>query len=812
MSTFDTLPPNPEKPDPSGDDARLLQETMAILSPEGQSEAATLKQESDLAFVVALVRSGRINERQIARALDGWTIYGTQAVADRVVDQKLITEQERDVFLEEARKRLDTAGKSATQDGSRDSSLITRAKIAHLDTSGRLSRIIGLNNSGVLASANDSRQVFSRFSLIRKLGEGGLGTVWLARDENLRRYVAIKEIRSSRLNPSEAAIARFRREAEITGRLEHPGIVPIYQFGTDSDTGHFFYVMRFLGKHTMHDAILEYHERREAGADEPLLMHRLLASFVKLCYSVAHAHSRHVVHRDLKPENVALDNFGEVVLLDWGLAKINDESGAADAALELDDGAMVESNLTMASQVLGSPMYMAPEQAAGRLDEIDERTDVYGLGGILFAILTGHAPHEHSRESTSENASMSDLLQSIVASPVSRARELNASIPPELDAICFKAMQKKRFLRYSEAEDIAEDVERFMAGDKVSAYNEPWRRQAKRWIAAHPKLSQVGGVLGTLLLITMAVVGYSLRQTQIAETTFRYQQGVDVAKELVFHLQSQAEHVVRDSRFLATLPPVQPIIQAESRATLVSMDSGFSGDLGEDVPPSIPLQSDDTWMDRMSDVVEGLLEGNESYLSIALVQVTGAEIKQLLRAERSPGTNVIRRVPNSLLSSFAISESSPNYSSLLPGDVILQTSDNLSESAPTTLRDSLSLTAISAIFNDDTGELFGLLAIQVDLRGMIRERLEATGKDDSMVYITNGKGVIELAYQQGQLAKSGVGRPIVDVIKEVETIFRDNSAINEYADNSQIFGTRFLLGDGLSKSEAELGIAVQVSQ
>ncbi|NNE01359.1 MAG: serine/threonine protein kinase [Pirellulaceae bacterium] len=774
---------SPAEPQSQSPKLANVDETMVLPLGGSPQQDAAAKQESDLAFVVALVQSGKVNERQLARALDTWTIYGSQPLADRIVSENLISEADKENLLKDAMNRLRSTEQRLTHDSTdKNESIMSRAKIAHLDSSGRLSRILGLSNTGVLATENESRQVFSRFSLIRKLGEGGLGTVWLARDENLRRYVAIKEIRSEHARTFGPTIARFRREAEVTGRLEHPGIVPIYQFGTDSESGHFFYVMRFLGKQTMHDAITEYHERREGGNEEPLLMHRLLTSFVKLCYSVAHAHSRKVVHRDLKPENVALDNFGEVVLLDWGLAKINDETGAADAAFEPDDEDVNEVSLTMASQVLGSPMYMSPEQAAGRLEEIDERTDVYGLGGILYAILTGQAPHEQSRNNA-ESTSMSNLLDAIVGRPAPHAQDLNPAVSPELDAVCHKAMQQKRYLRYPTASSIAEDVERFMAGDKVSAYQEPWKRQIKRWIYAHPRFSQLVGLIALIVLLTLTVVGYSVRQTQVAEDTFRFQKASDIAKELSFNLQSEAENVIRDSRFLADLPSVQTIIDAQlaardqsdhgngagnlSPVAIKSPDAESDGNADDSAvaenreqsnqnkpslaetsqesgndrdapteqvddsagstadPPrrtvaspsrarskpslgngySVATEDEGVWRDRLASIFRGLLQRNESYLSIAFLSLD-QEAQQILKSERNPGAGIIRRVPDSLLQSVPLADDSPDYDSMLPGDVTLQTSDQVNQNAPTRYRDSLSLTAVNTVFSESTGELF----------------------------------------------------------------------------------------------------------
>ena len=253
-----------------------------------------------------------------------------------------------------------------------------------------------------------------RYEIIRKLGQGGLGRVWLARDINLNRHVALKEI-SHKAGASETVVERFKHEAEITGRLDHPSIVPIYQLGEDLESGRAFYTMRFLGRTTLQDSISEYHERREEGDEDPMLLRRLLSAFVSVCHAIGHAHSRKVIHRDLKPENVVIDSFGQVIVIDWGLAKIID-----DASVEslMDSVTSSTADRTSEGQVLGTPLYMAPEQAAGRLDELDHRTDIYGLGSILFAIVTGYAPHEKTQKASIDSGVGARGMISVIASGV----------------------------------------------------------------------------------------------------------------------------------------------------------------------------------------------------------------------------------------------------------------------------------------------------------------------------------------------------------------------------------------------------------
>ena len=308
-----------------------------------------------------------------------------------------------------------------------------------------------------------SRTMKTRFTLQKVLGAGGLGKVWLAQDETLRRNVALKEMDSAAAE-FPRAWDRFRREAEITGQLEHPNVVPLYQHGIDTETGKPFYAMRFVGKRTLVDAIEEYHERMNAGEDVTMDLHLLLTAFIGVCQGIAYAHSRGVIHRDLKPENVALDSFGQVIVLDWGLAKIRDDVDAgAGISNEMVAGENAI-NKTMNGEVIGTPLYMAPEQASGRLDDVDHRTDVFGLGAILFSILTGHAPHRNSSLVDGDQITVPDLLRRISSEPVAAPANVNSSVPGDLSEICLKAMQFRPFNRYQSATELSDVVQHWMAG------------------------------------------------------------------------------------------------------------------------------------------------------------------------------------------------------------------------------------------------------------------------------------------------------------------------------------------------------------
>jgi serine/threonine-protein kinase len=250
----------------------------------------------------------------------------------------------------------------------------------------------------------DSRERRGRFVLEEETprGKGGMGQVWLAHDHGLGRRVALKEMRPE-LADQEEARRRFLLEAQVTSQLQHPGIVPVYEV-LDSGQGP-FYTMRFVEGRTLAQAVADYHRQ-----PTPAALHDLLAVFVQVCQTLAYAHSRGVVHRDLKPANVVVGSFGEVVLLDWGLALVLASRGGerpeAGGAVWVDDP-------VLSKAAGGTPGYMAPEQARGEIDAIDERADVFGLGAILCEILTGKPPFGGAGPAAFLQSQRADLAEAL---------------------------------------------------------------------------------------------------------------------------------------------------------------------------------------------------------------------------------------------------------------------------------------------------------------------------------------------------------------------------------------------------------------
>lgn len=290
-----------------------------------------------------------------------------------------------------------------------------------------------------------------------RLGRGGMGEVRLCQDQRIGREVALKVIRDERAGEARAR-ARFHKEVRVQGQLEHPAVVPVYDVDATSQ-GRPYFTMRRVGGRTLADIIRDRDQ-------EEYSRRRLLSAFSQVCLAVDYAHERGIVHRDLKPSNVMLGDFGEVYVLDWGLAKTTgDEHDAetedpvsVDDPVSFDD--LGDSAETVDGEVLGTPGYMAPEQLDGVRGNVGPHSDVYALGALLFELLTLEPLHPRKTPQQAVGSTIGG------ADARAHARYPDRQVPPELEAICVRATQYESADRFDSARELHEAVERFLDGDR----------------------------------------------------------------------------------------------------------------------------------------------------------------------------------------------------------------------------------------------------------------------------------------------------------------------------------------------------------
>ncbi|OGV45590.1 MAG: hypothetical protein A2017_12315 [Lentisphaerae bacterium GWF2_44_16] len=345
-----------------------------------------------------------------------------------------------------------------------------------------------------------TRKDLSRFSNLQTLGTGGTGTVMNGLEPSLGRDVAIKILRP-KLRETTKAVERFIREGRVTAQIEHPNIVPVHEIGILEDAGVFFTMKKVKG-----ETLMEILQKTQAGNKEYVMKYsrnRLLEIFISACQGIAFAHSKGVIHRDLKPENIMIGDFGEVLVMDWGLVKhISDISTDTENDFLIPSSTTEELKLTIEGTISGTPLYMSPEQAAGKNSEVDKKSDLFSLGATLYSILT------HSRSPFDGNKTMRDVLASVVIAdfPPPRKRAPELKIPRELEAICLKAMKREKADRYDDVQSLINDIRNYMQGFPVSAYKEPALKRFWKLCLRHPVVSSV---IAAVLIVTLSLFTYS---------------------------------------------------------------------------------------------------------------------------------------------------------------------------------------------------------------------------------------------------------------------------------------------------------------
>jgi eukaryotic-like serine/threonine-protein kinase len=462
----------------------------------------------NLLFAVLALQNELVGKEDLLAAMNAWGLERHRPLRDILVERGALLADDRellDALIERQLRRHGSAQESlaAVPVSSSVKEHIRsvcppdlEASLAHLGTVADPQATVsalGADGGGDL-----------RYRILRLHAEGGLGEVFVAEDTELHRQVALKQIRA-RHSGDHASRGRFVLEAEITGGLEHPGIVPVYGLGSHAD-GRPFYAMRFIRGDNLKEAIQRFHGSRPRGESSStagpsadyssLAFRQLLGRFIDVCNAIAYAHSRGVLHRDLKPGNIMLGKFGETLVVDWGLAKVvgrsEPEAPRAGEEAPLQPASASALAATMAGSAPGTPAYMSPEQAAGKIPELGAATDVYSLGATLYTLLTNRPPVAGSNTA--------EVLRKVQQGDIDWQTRSNG-VPQTLVAVCRKAMAIEPADRYATPLALAEDLEHWLADEPVSAYPDPVLLRTGRWMRKNRTL--VGSAAAALVVATI---------------------------------------------------------------------------------------------------------------------------------------------------------------------------------------------------------------------------------------------------------------------------------------------------------------------
>jgi serine/threonine-protein kinase len=617
-----------------------------------------------LLFGLLALQNGMINQGQLLAAFQAWTLERSKSLAEHLARHGDLNGEDRAAIEALAARHVKRHGDDLQH------------SLATLEARGSIrERLTALADADIEASlvhvgsasthSNDDidrTATYSvgtapdgqRFRILRPHAKGGLGAVFVALDQELHREVALKQILDKHADDPFSR-ARFVLEAEITGGLEHPGIVPVYGLGCHAD-GRPYYAMRFINGDSLKEVVDRF--RRDAASKRELDQHslelrQLLRRFVDVCNAIEYAHSRGVLHRDIKPANMIVGRYGETLVVDWGLAKPlgHSELGVEGAERTLIPSAASGTAATLPGSALGTPAYMSPEQAHGDLNRLSPRSDVYSLGATLYYVLTGRPPVA---------GDLAEVLRDVQQGKIQPPREVDPEIDQALEAVCLKAMAREPEARYPTARAVAEDIDRWMADEPVAAWREPISTRARRWARRNRWKVTAASVV---LLVTLVGTGASLAvQTRANAQLKRANTNLAIANRKVTQANAalQAANDQVRQRFDLALDAIklfhgdvsQDLLLKEKefarlRSKLLTGAAEFYGKL----QPMLQSQSDPASqqaLGRAYSELGALTSQIGSFREAAAVHRKGLAVRRALAARRDAGPEALLDLAHSL--------------------------------------------------------------------------------------------------------------------------------------------------------------------
>jgi serine/threonine-protein kinase len=509
--------------------------------------------ERHLLFGLIALQVGLIDQAQLVAAFQAWARDKAQPLADYLAARgDLDAEQRAGIEVMVALHLKKHGGDAEKSLSALPAGGSTRKVLAQIgdpeidETFTRLGSAETEEERDLTASygAGMTTREGERFRVLRPHARGGLGAVFVALDTELQREVALKQILESHAD-DPVSRQRFVLEAKVTGGLEHPGIVPVYGLGSSGD-GRPYYAMRFIRGDSLKEAIERFHadlDLKKAPGRRALELSKLLRRFLDVCNAIDYAHSRGVLHRDIKPANVILGRHGETLVVDWGLAKTIGRSDPGSGERTLAPSSGSGSAETLPGSALGTPAYMSPEQAEGDLERLGPRSDVYSLGATLYCLLAAKPPLE---------GEVADVLRAVQRGDFLPPRQIDPSVERPLEAVCLKAMSLAPEHRYATPKVLAEEIERWLAGEPVSAWPEPWTTRARRVLARHRTLVATAAaavVVAMAGLAAVLIVQAQANQRLVASNN-QLQAAVVREREAVRQVQSAVDREKHTNRRL----------------------------------------------------------------------------------------------------------------------------------------------------------------------------------------------------------------------------------------------------------------------